>query len=153
MPVAQRGNPARASRRDGPEDASGGVRPKDLPVDRGTLGGGVRPALDRCAKQRRRFTRNSDDLWYSALLYHRYKISAMKPTMKPADLRQARRVRKLSQRELAEAFGVASNSVARWEQGVRPIPDWVGRMLALMTRLDIVEHELAREIKKGGAKK
>jgi transcriptional regulator with XRE-family HTH domain len=70
----------------------------------------------------------------------------MKPAITPADLREARRVRNLSQRELAEAVGVDSNSLARWEQGTRSIPKWMERMLDLMRRLDIVEHELAREV-------
>ncbi len=81
----------------------------------------------------------------------------MKPAMKPAELWQARNVRNQSQRELAEAFGVDANSLARWEQGVRRIPRWVSRMLDLMTRLDVAERELEvarvrRTAKKGGAK-
>ena len=85
-------------------------------------------------------------------LGHWTTIDGMKPAMKPAELQHARKVRNLSQRELAEAVGVDSNSLARWEQGVRRIPEWMRRMLDLMTRLDIAETELAR-LQRGTVKK
>jgi transcriptional regulator with XRE-family HTH domain len=69
--------------------------------------------------------------------------------MTPEALRQARvagdRRATRTQRELADAFGVAGNTVARWERGDLPIPRWVERMVALMDRLDDTERALLRE--------
>ena len=45
--------------------------------------------------------------------------------MKGKELKRRRRALKLTQVELSEILGVRSNTVARWENGVSPIPKLV----------------------------
>jgi len=40
------------------------------------------------------------------------------------NLKEERARLKLTQKQLAERIGVAPNTVARWEQGVNPLPTW-----------------------------
>ena len=52
----------------------------------------------------------------------------------PADIRKARRARRLTQRQLAKMLGVPVNTVARWERGERTptglyakaVGEWLG---------------------------
>ena len=53
-------------------------------------------------------------------------------TMTKDELRAIRERMKLTQAELAEKLGVASNTVARWEQGKRPIPVLAERFVRVL---------------------
>lgn len=44
-------------------------------------------------------------------------------------LKKLRTHLRLTQREMAEKLGVATNTVSRWEQGVHPIPEWARKIL------------------------
>lgn len=67
--------------------------------------------------------------------------------MKGKELKRRRKALNLTQVELSEIFGVRSNTVARWENGVSPIPKLVP--LALET----VERSLSHDtVKKTRAK-
>jgi transcriptional regulator with XRE-family HTH domain len=67
--------------------------------------------------------------------------------MKGKELKRRRKALNLTQVELSEIFGVRSNTVARWENGVSPIPKLVP--LALET----VERSLSQDaLKKTRAK-
>jgi hypothetical protein len=58
-----------------------------------------------------------------------------------------RRARGLSQRTAALAWGVAPNTVYRWEASLRPIPAWLERMVErekpLLKRIESQEKEIA----------
>jgi len=72
--------------------------------------------------------------------------------MRAEELREARTAESLTQAALADALGVSSNTVARWERGELPVPKWVGRMLDLRAELDRATRALAR-VKKGAKRK
>ncbi len=55
----------------------------------------------------------------------------MMTLMKGKELKRRRKALNLTQVELSEIFGVRSNTVARWENGVSPIPKLV--VLAIET--------------------
>lgn len=54
--------------------------------------------------------------------------------MTAADLRNRRLALNLSQRQLAEAFGISKSTVAHWEQGVQRIPPYVDLALRTLER-------------------
>jgi len=58
--------------------------------------------------------------------------------MKGKELKRRRRALKLTQVELSQIFGVRSNTVARWENGVSPIPKLV--VLAMETVEQSLSH-------------
>jgi DNA-binding XRE family transcriptional regulator len=58
------------------------------------------------------------------------------------ELYHIRTSRAHTQRQLADALGVAWNTVARWERGERPIPRWVDQSLAVWQQLAVCKNEL-----------
>ncbi len=49
------------------------------------------------------------------------------------DLKAARlRLGYKNRKALAEVLGVSVRAIDSWEQGWRPIPDWVGKFIALL---------------------
>lgn len=55
--------------------------------------------------------------------------------MTPADLKAARRrLGFRSRRTLAEALGVSTRAIDSWEQGWRPIPNWLPNFLECLSR-------------------
>lgn len=56
--------------------------------------------------------------------------------MTPAQLKTLRARLDLTQQQLAEALGVASNTVTRWEMGRHPIPRMAINLLARLRRTD-----------------
>ena len=52
--------------------------------------------------------------------------------MKGADLRQERKKLGMTQKELAQALGVAPNTVARYERDESGIPEPVARLVMLL---------------------
>lgn len=52
--------------------------------------------------------------------------------MTPTDLKALRTKRGWTQHDLAERIGVDRNTVARWEQGVHPIPTMVEKLCRMM---------------------
>ena len=55
--------------------------------------------------------------------------SGIVDTMTPKELRKRRTALSLTQAELAARIGVHWSTVARWEQGVRHIPEPVARLI------------------------
>ena len=68
--------------------------------------------------------------------------------MKGKELKRRRKALNLTQVELSEIFGVRSNTVARWENGVSPIPKLVP--LAMET---IERHPSQNALKKSRIKR
>lgn len=54
--------------------------------------------------------------------------------MKGKELKRRRKALNLTQVELSEIFGVRSNTVARWENGVSPIPKLVALAIETVER-------------------
>lgn len=52
--------------------------------------------------------------------------------MTPTTLKQARAAMGLTQAQLAAKLRVTSTTVARWEQGVHPIPEWVDAFMEVL---------------------
>lgn len=49
--------------------------------------------------------------------------------MKGEDLKNYRRLKRLTRKEFGEEFGVSEHAVAKWEQDVNPIPKAVERLV------------------------
>ena len=54
--------------------------------------------------------------------------------MEPRELRRARAGLGLTQAQLAERLGVTKNTVARWEVGIRGIPEPTARLIGLIAK-------------------
>jgi len=65
--------------------------------------------------------------------------------MTPTELKTLRARLGLSQRELARELGVATMTVARWEQGVHPISPRTRKTLSLLARATLPSHGAANE--------
>ena len=71
-------------------------------------------------------------------------------------LRETRGKLGLTQKALAARLGVASNTVARWESGVNPLPLWAALFVSLLAQSppsppkEIREPQIAPQAKSGG---
>jgi len=54
--------------------------------------------------------------------------------VEPRELRRARAGLGLTQAQLAERLGVTKNTVARWEVGIRGIPEPTARLIGLIAK-------------------
>src|SRR5262245_11402611 len=71
--------------------------------------------------------------------------------MQPEEVRQVRRVLGISQATLAQLVGVATNSVARWEQGRLGIRESAARLMQRLLEDAQRERARARVSGRGGA--
>jgi DNA-binding transcriptional regulator YiaG len=70
------------------------------------------------------------------------------PTLTPAEVHTLRRRCGWTQRQLAAALGVTSNTVARWEQGTRAVTPLAATCLMLLAqRHGVAPRPLARRRK------
>jgi len=63
--------------------------------------------------------------------------------MEGEQLKQLRKDRGLSRSELGREFGVSEHTVAKWEQGVNPVPLSVERLLLSSVKLPISLEDLS----------
>ncbi len=59
---------------------------------------------------------------------------AISRSVEPHELRRARAALGLTQAQLAERLGVTQNTVARWEVGLRGIPEPTARLIELIAK-------------------
>jgi DNA-binding transcriptional regulator YiaG len=56
--------------------------------------------------------------------------------MTKTDLQATRAAWGLSQPQMAKEMRVPTSTLRNWEQGRRPVPEWVGRMVELIQKND-----------------
>jgi DNA-binding XRE family transcriptional regulator len=69
------------------------------------------------------------------------------------DLREFRIALGLRQREAAKGFGIAKETMSRFETGEKPLPLYVQRIMELATRSELTRRQFlawCRPIKNGG---
>ncbi len=64
--------------------------------------------------------------------------------MKGDDLKRWRQDKGLSRKELGDDFGVSEHAVAKWEQGVNPIPKAVQRLVTQLPQLSLTVEQFKR---------
>jgi transcriptional regulator with XRE-family HTH domain len=72
----------------------------------------------------RRYVRSTCDDWYER---EHSRCRRRRQKMTGDELRRLRQVKGWTQRVMAAHLGVAPNTVARWERGELPIPEWIDR--------------------------